>query len=192
MTFCRLALINESQKGFTLIELMVGLAIIASVMVGVTASIFQTFNVNTKSVNHMTASMQVQNAGHWFRQDIQMAQVIATDDDVVTPETEVLTLLWVSWERRDQHNNQLIDTYAVSYAYDNNKIWRNQKVTTDKYDSDGSFIETIENITSSLIAEHITTLAVSATGGMVTVGIVASVGDTVEDRTYEITPRPTH
>ncbi len=192
MIFRRLALINESQKGFTLIELMVGLAIIASVMVGITATVFQTFDVNAKSANHMAASMQVQNAGHWFSQDIQMAQVIATDDDVGTPETEVLTLLWIGWERRDQHNNQLIDTYVVSYTYDNNKIWRNEDVDTDKYDSGGSFVETIESTSSVLVAEHITTLTVSATGGKVTVGIVASVGDTVEDRTYEIAPRPAH
>lgn len=192
MIFHKLALINENQKGFTLIELIVGLAIIVSIMVGITTSIFQVFSVNTKSTNHMTASMQVQNAGHWFSNDTQMAQVIATDDDVGTQETEVLTLTWVGWERKGQQDNQLIDTYVVGYTYDDNKIWRNQKITTDKYDSDGSFIETIENITSSLIAEHITTLAVSATGGKVTLTITASVGETMEDRTYEITPRPTH
>jgi len=190
MMFLRTALPNRRQGGFTLIELLVSLAIIAAIGGGITTAVFQVFNVNEKSKSHMTAAKQVENVGHWVSQDVQMAQIISTDDDAGTPETEVLTLVWVGWEREDE-GNQLIDTYKVDYTYDANQVRRSQKVTTDTYDSSGHFIETVENVTSSLIGNYITALSVSQADGKVVLSMTASVGEATEERTYEIAPRPT-
>ena len=190
MTFLKQASLNRWQKGFTLIELIVSLAIIVVIIGSITVAVFQVFSVNEKSKNHMTADKQVENTGHWVSQDAQMAQTVSTVDDGETAETEVLTLFWVGWEREDG-GDQLIDTYEVDYTYDANQIRRNEKVTTEVYDSNGHFIETLENLTSTLIAEYITALSVSQVDGKVVLTVTASVGEAAEDRTYEIIPRPT-
>jgi len=55
-----LSRINKNQKGFTLIELTVGLAISGLIGVGVMITIFQIFDINIDSRNHMTVINEVQ------------------------------------------------------------------------------------------------------------------------------------
>lgn len=182
---------KRNERGFTLIELTIVIAIIALIAGGATMSIIQVVKGNERSNNHMTAVRQVQNAGFWISRDTQMAQVITTDDDTGTAETEVLTLTWVGWERKDQHGNQYIDSYVVRYTHDSNELQRHQKLTTDKYDSGGDFIETTENQYSVLVAEYITAISISSpVSNKPTVTITASLGEAQEERAYEIMLRP--
>ncbi len=80
MIFSRLKSIHKNQKGFTLIELIVAIAITALIIGVIVMSIFQIFIVNALSSNHMKAVRQVQNAGYWINHDVQMAQSVVTDD----------------------------------------------------------------------------------------------------------------
>ncbi len=180
---------ENRQKGFTLIELIVSLAISVALIGGTTAAIFQVFEVGEKSKSHMSAAEEVENAGYWIGRDSQMAQSISLSDDAGTVETEVLTLRWVGWPR-EEGNEQCIDSYEVAYSYDNNQIWRREKVTTEKYDSNGHFIEATESTSSLLVAQNITALSISLSAGKVVVDITASVGEATERRIYEIKPRP--
>lgn len=182
-------MIDKNQGGFTLIELLVVLAIAGLIIGGTTMAIFQVLNVNTQTVSHMITITQVQNAGYWISRDAWVAQRIVTDDDTLTPETEVLTLAWVGWEYECADNTG-INTYEVRYTYDSDQLWRRQKITTDKYDSNGHLVETTESQNSVLVAEHITAITPSMGGNKLTVPITASVGEIEEKRTYEITPRP--
>ena len=74
--FHRLGLMNKNQKGFTLIELMVAIAIAGLITGSITTAIFQIFDGNTRSSNHMTAIRQVQNAGDWITNDTLGAQEV--------------------------------------------------------------------------------------------------------------------
>jgi prepilin-type N-terminal cleavage/methylation domain-containing protein len=182
---------KRNEKGFTLIELIVTISIVALIAGGATMSIFQVVKGSERSNNHETAVRQVQNAGYWISHDTQMAQYVDTDDNTGTPETEVLTLTWVGWEWKDHHGNQYIDSYVVRYTCDSNKLQRHQKITTEKYDSSGHFVETTELQDSLLVAEHITALSISSVvDGKLTVTVTASLGETEEERTYEIMLRP--
>lgn len=206
-------MINKSRSGFTLIELLVAIAITAIIIGGITVAIFQVVTGNARDSNHMTAVRQVQNAGYWFSRDAQMAQSIMSDDDA-TEEEEVLTLSWTGWERKEgQASNEMqcIDSYRVRYTYDSNsgRLWRHQRIATEKYDEYGEYQETSytpgpgpDEWDTTLIAEYIIndddigiTLPTSDNYSLVvtikaSIGAEAFVDSVEEERTYEITPRP--
>jgi len=199
MIFHRLKSINKNQKGFTLIELIVAIAITGLIIGAIVASIFQLFNISARSDSRMLAVRQVQNAGHWISRDTLMAQSVDPDpaDDGDTLGTEILILSWVAWERVGQQQEQYIDSYKVCYTYDadNEKLWRYQTITTKEYDKDGDIADPQpddQNLTT-FIADYITSISIPAmVDDKLNVTITASVPDAsgaIEQRTYEIMPR---
>jgi prepilin-type N-terminal cleavage/methylation domain-containing protein len=58
-------LIHKGQKGFSLLELLVTLAITGLITTSITMVISQTFTGSTRSANHMAAVRQVQETGYW-------------------------------------------------------------------------------------------------------------------------------
>ncbi len=187
-------LIHKNQRGFTLIELVIAIAITGLVTGGITMTIFQVFSGNTRTSNHMIAVRQVQNAGYWISHDGQMAQVISTEDNPNTPETEVLTLNWAGWEYDCGGSDTCNSSYEVRYTYDavNKKLWRHEEINTTQYDSNGHLVnpQPDDQDSSTPVADHITSISTSMADNQLTVTITALVGDAVEERTYEITPRP--
>ena len=199
--FRRLGLINKNQRGFTMIELMIAIAITGLITTGIAMAISQVFTVNAGSSNHMVAVRQVQNAGYWISHDAQMAQDIDPDPVDDNPADEiipVLTLAWAGWEYDYGSSDTCINTYAVRYTYDADsfELQRHERITTDRYNSNGQLVETTYNPSAegwntSLISQYITSIpTLSMTGNKLSLTITASVGDTTEERTYEITPRP--
>ena len=188
MIFHRLGLMNKNQMGFTLIEMIIVLAIAGVVTGGTTMTIFQVLDGSSRTSNHMTAVRQVQNAGYWVSRDAQMAQIVTTDPGA---SGFPLTLAWTGWEYVCG-SDTCISSHEVRYTYDSDKLWRYEKITTNKYDSDGRLIEgPIESESSALIAEYITPIPTATMdGNKLMVTITASVVDAEEERTYEITPRP--
>ena len=95
----RLAFISKDQRGFTLIELMIAIAITALIVVGLTITIFQLFGGHAQSSGEMTVIRQVQNAGYHISRDAQMTwtgeeELIIGDDPDTTDYVEVVTLTW--------------------------------------------------------------------------------------------------
>jgi prepilin-type N-terminal cleavage/methylation domain-containing protein len=64
----------RGSRGFTLMEMMLALAISALVMGGVFAVWTQMFNVTAANSNYMAAFRQVQSGGDWISHDAQMTQ----------------------------------------------------------------------------------------------------------------------
>jgi prepilin-type N-terminal cleavage/methylation domain-containing protein len=94
MTSHKLGLINKNQWGFTMLELMLVLAITGLVSSGVTMTFFQVVNGSARANNYMTAVRQVQNAGYWVSYDTQLAQDV--DDDPMGGGFP-LVLSWTEW-----------------------------------------------------------------------------------------------
>jgi prepilin-type N-terminal cleavage/methylation domain-containing protein len=187
--------VTKNQRGFTFIELIIAIAITTLITGGIVSALFQVYNVNTLNSNHMTATRQVQNAGFWISQDSQMAQIVDTTDDVGTAEIEILFLSWTGWGY-DIGDDKGTDYVEVGYYYDaaTSEIWRNEVKTTETYNDNGQLIDT--TISSSLIrvaqfiTSAITTLSPNNNKVEIKLTIVAEVGDSSEQRTYEVSPRP--
>ena len=109
----RLRLKNRNQAGFSLIELLIALVIASAVTTAATMVIFQVFNGEARSTNHMDAINRVQNAGSQISLDAGMAQSVTwTDDGDGLP----LTLTWTEWESNDVHQ--------VTYSIVDNELHR--------------------------------------------------------------------
>jgi prepilin-type N-terminal cleavage/methylation domain-containing protein len=95
----RMKKLKKDQKGFTLLELLIGIAITALITTAVTMTILQTFTGSTRSSNHMVAVRQVQEAGYWVSFYAYAAQNTIITGDSGFP----LILQWVNFEPSGRH-----------------------------------------------------------------------------------------
>jgi type II secretory pathway pseudopilin PulG len=102
MMFKRLRLINKNQTGITLLELLLAVAIATIVTSTAVMIVFQVFDGEARSSNHINAISRVQNAGCQVSTDAGMAQRL-----VLTPAPDLdgfpLTLSWTEWESNEVH-----------------------------------------------------------------------------------------
>ncbi len=172
MIFHRLGLINKNQKGFTLIELIVAMAVTGFITGGITMSIFQLINIEARTSNHMTAVKEVQNAGYWVSHDAPMAQDVDDNDDPGTPELELVTLTWTEWDNT---------VHQVTYTLQGTELWRDdsgsgQQMRVAQYiDSISCQRDPLDN------RKLIVTMTATVGGGW---------QEASETRTYEVVPRP--
>ena len=178
MMFHSLKSINKNQRGFTLIELIVALAITALIIGGVVMGVFHIFNINALSSNHMKAVRQVQNAGYWINHDVLMAQSVApalADPDGFP--------LYASWE-----NSWETTLHEVTYTLmSNGDLKRSYRLNGG--DPSEIVVAQFINVDSLL-----TKCEFSVSGGKFVLKVTATVGSwpqpEVETRVYEIIPRP--
>jgi len=168
------------EKGYTMVELLVAITIMAVASVAASAGIFQMIRNTERNSNHMAAVLAVQNAGQRINYDAQTAQIVTTDN--LTP-PDFLVLSWIDVSSGDE--------YQVTYTLEDTpgsalkELRRNQSVNgsanttsfvAQQIDPDPE--KTSCNLTSSIL-----TLTITATVGS---------GATMESetRTYRIVPKP--
>ncbi len=171
----KLGIISKSQMGFTIVELMLALAISGVLSTGVTMTLFQLVTGSARTSNHMTAVRQVQNAGYWVSRD---AQLIQGEPDIVEDgdgQLESVTLSWIDW-------NDTLNTviYTFEGAAEGMELWRD------------------DGVQQALIARFIDPAPAKTmcdfTGGVFTFTVTVTVGagsqEQSESRVYRIVPRP--
>ena len=170
---------KQGEKGFTFVELIVAISIIALVSGAATAATFQFFRGAEYNNNHMTAVRQVQNAGYWISRDAQIAQSM-TADNLTLP--DFLVLSWTS---------ENSDEYQVVYILENmpdselKKLQRNQSINGGANSTTfiAQYIDTDSEKTKCESANGTLTLTVTAT-------VSAGLQMESETRTYKVFPRP--
>jgi prepilin-type N-terminal cleavage/methylation domain-containing protein len=96
MALTKLIKSRKREGVFTLIEILIALAIAGLLATGILASISQLFSVNASSNARMRAIKQIELAVDRIRIDVQMAQDI-TDSDHGDPDI-FLVLKWKEWD----------------------------------------------------------------------------------------------
>ena len=158
--------LRENQHGFTLVELIIVIALIGIISAAATMAIHQVLTGTTLSNDLNTAVNQVRNAGHWISRDTQMAQTV--EDNPADP--KILELTWEDWEG---------SPHTVYYTLQHGKLERNY----DGYQQ-------------VLIAQYIkpkgegTDCHWDEVERMLTVTFTAQAGEESETRTFQVKPRP--
>jgi prepilin-type N-terminal cleavage/methylation domain-containing protein len=186
--------LRKDQRGFSLIELVIVIALTAIITAAITTTIFQVFNMNTRSANRMTAVSQVQQVGKIVSEDILGAQSVNAAGGQGFP----LTLAWT--DPGSGNHSTVVYTLVGVPSDGSARLERTLTVTPPV----GNNITT-----ASVVAEHINpgstetncnptgilppdttlTFKVTATvGGRLIDGAI--VGGESETRVYEVKPRP--
>ncbi len=175
----------QDQKGFSLIEILVVVAITGVVSVAISAIIFTMMDVVTQNRSHIDAIVQVQNAERWLERDVKMAQTVEVVRNDPT-HTGTLNLSWHDWD-----GNRSEVTYSIE---------------------DGELIRTeIEYPVIGLTSNYVTLIAKDVVSGSPSTSFAVStaltqrrsvhvfitvennsstVSETRETRYFEIDPRP--
>ncbi|MFC2026577.1 PilW family protein [Chloroflexota bacterium] len=203
--FRKLVNISKNQKGFTILEMLIAVAITGLIVGGIALTIIQLFEGHAQSSGEMTALRQVQNTGYHISRDAKMAEIIDTSDDSETPDvTEVLTIMWteiVHWKNEPLGEvDYMISTiirHKIVYTWDDGIIDRSEYNTGEIREDEETYTYTLN--TGTRVAEYIwkdenkvedgfefnpstNELTVTATTG--------GFGSQTETRTYKIEPRP--
>ena len=177
-------MIHKGQRGFTLIELIIAIAIAGLITAGITAAIMQILTINTRASNHMVAVRQVQQAGKEVSKDTLQAQSVNA-----TGSTDFLTLNWIEWAA----GNMTGSNHTVVYTLISMPSSGLKKLQREHY------IDVTLNSTT-IVAEYIddTIDLVSGepktrcdwNGSLLIFTVTATLGTESETRVYEIQPRP--
>jgi type II secretory pathway component PulJ len=114
--------VRRGQRGMTLIELMIALAMTVVIGGVIMAVVIQVFTSSARSKAHQVAIVEVERAVHVMNRDIQMAQIVKTNEM-----SKVVELQWTDWD-----NN----VYLVSYTLVDGQLIR-------EYEINGASTQTI-------------------------------------------------
>lgn len=169
--------ISRKQRGFTAIELVVGVAIIGLIGAAATTGIVQVFKGSTLSSDRMTAINNVRTAGDWISRDARMAEgLIKLDEPGI--------LLRIEWTDYAPPNGDPFDRFQVDYTLIDGKLNRSYQRSTGNP-------PVVAEQQSIFIAQNIAvdedTLEFS--GNQLTLTMTSTVGSASETRTFVISLR---
>ena len=158
----------RGQRGFTIVELLVGMAISGMIMSAIVSGIYQMIHGTARVNNDLIVQQDIDRASSWFNRDLSQAQT--TDVvDLATP-VNSMRIDWV-----DQTG------WATSGAEDHYVEYDIVPGTTNlKREVDGQ---------SHIVARYIADIEFSRSGNLITVSITSSFGGGVEKLNYFVTPR---
>jgi len=175
----------NDQRGFTLIEMVVVLALIGIIAAGIAMTISQVVAVNSRTSSHMVALRQVQQAGDRISKDALQAGTVVhnTDGD---PFYLRLTIPYFDDGEQDQ--------YTVIFRLDGHRL---QREYYDDYVDQTSQPDVINTVAQYIVEydpgkplEPGTSFRPAAEPGAYVFTVTARSGLRTETRVYDIKPRP--
>jgi len=176
------------ERGFTAIELIMVLAIIAIIAMGATMSVFQLITVSRQNNDISTAVRHAQNTGHWISRDTLMAESVTTD--TLNINHAFITLNWTNYSApEDKHNEPPHVVYHKVYYIlrsSANSLYRIERNHVG-FDKDGNEIEN----ESAYIADNINDIDYTwqTNNGTWILTIVTEAGKQNVTREYQVAPR---
>ena len=117
----RILHIKKDQAGFSLLELLVAIAISSIIAIGLVMTIFQLYRGHAQTSGEITVIRQVQQTGYYMSRDTHMAKEVLVDTDPDTPEVLTLTWYWFLYHPdemdRDGEGNRVIYTLEDGRLY---------------------------------------------------------------------------
>ena len=172
------------EKGFTIVELSIGLALIGLIGSGAVATIFQLLSGTERSSNQTMVSSQVQNAGYWFSKDAEIAESITVDN--LDPNNFIV----MHWTERDYAGGGGDIEHSATYSFANlsDSVGRIKRL----HWSSGGANE------QSIVAQYIyynqsdsdNTTKASYEARVLTVQVTSRLGEAEETKEYRVTRRP--
>ena len=172
----RLLTSSNRPKGFTLIELVIAIAIMAVIGTVLASTVTQLFVVQAADKNRMEAVKQVENALHYINRDIQMSSPVLSAY-TSTESGFPLRIIWTDYTD-DPTNHTVIYTITGSNVLERSESIPGRPAIITR------------------IADNIDPAAsnYSFDGVVLTVNLTSSVSglkSASETRTLEVQPRPT-
>ncbi len=178
---------GKSQKGFTLLELVIALAIGVVISGVLGGALYQILAASNSSSNNIMAIRQVQNAGYYISQDVQQSKPeninVTVQDDVIFS---------IIWDEVLFTGEIVKEGNKAVYRYDSGNLYRDYYVTENMpYNTEvGEYIFTYDK--TSLIAQYIDADISLVKGSTVILNISATVDGWkpgTAERTYKIETR---
>jgi len=110
---------NKNQSGFTMIELVVGMALIGIIGISVIASIAMLYNTSGSTTDDVTVQNEVANAAMWITRDAQMADALKID----RPTGTLIRFQWIEW---NDDNSSV--SHEVVYLINGDEIERTETI----------------------------------------------------------------
>lgn len=155
---------NVHERGFTLLEILVSVAIIGLLAVPMIGAIGQTVVRTEDNNTRIRALVPLENAGRWLSQDIRIAQ--ATDLATGTTDATTLELTWTDWADASQYDEYSADSvaysrYRVTYSRNGTDLERLYEVCDGSWDLDAEACQDKEDPPNPVEWTTSTTVAAS-------------------------------
>ena len=174
----------KSQRGFTLIEVLIAVAIGGAIAAAGSMATRQVITGTVRNNNHEIAVRQVQNAGRWVTLDTRMAQTVVPDGDA---DGLPLTLTWEDYDGTNEYQvvYSLEEVEGVLKLKREHYTNRTANPDPDAITYVAKYIDSDPAKTNCTFSEPVLTFTVTATVGG------GSLQEGSETRIYEIVHRAT-
>ncbi len=118
--------VKSGQKGFTLIEILVTLAVGAVLLSGVVTAIFQTLRITTSASPQITALEDIKNVAYWVGKDMVSANATNLVDGALPMSS--LSGNWTTWYADNSTGTYKSVSHSANYTLSGGKVVRNYGV----------------------------------------------------------------